>query len=116
MQLQGEQEHHRVKLFYVRTNKRNHVKQIAKLEHRQRQLRKIHARRSTAMKVGCRPHLRPSEKEPLPPANPEDHYQMSTSRRYPLDLHSWLAENRDDLAIVVSDILSNALDLFLMHT
>ncbi|KAK0479044.1 hypothetical protein EDD18DRAFT_1312527 [Armillaria luteobubalina] len=49
---------------------------------------------------GRRPHLHPSEKEPLPPANPEDQYQMSASRRYPLDLHSWLAENRDDLALV----------------
>ncbi|KAK0432006.1 hypothetical protein EV421DRAFT_1742616 [Armillaria borealis] len=72
----GEQEHHWVKLFYIRTNKCNHVKQIAKLKHHQ-----------------C-------EKEPLPPANPEDHYQMSMSWCYPLDLHSWLAENRDDLAIV----------------
>ncbi|SJL13006.1 uncharacterized protein ARMOST_16442 [Armillaria ostoyae] len=97
----GEQEHHRVKLFYARTNKRNHVKQIAILERRQHRLRHIHTRHAMTKKATRKgPDLRPHEKDPLPKGNPEDRYQMSASRRYPLDLHTWLAENHGDPAIV----------------
>ncbi|KAK0226736.1 hypothetical protein EDD85DRAFT_923411 [Armillaria nabsnona] len=97
----GEQEHHRVKLFYARTNKRSHVKQIAILERHQRRLRQIHARQSATKKSKRQaPHLDPNEKDPLPQGNPQDRYQMSTSRRYPLDTHAWLAENKGDHAIV----------------
>ncbi len=102
---QGEQEHHRVKLFYVRTNKCGHVKQIAVLEQRQRRLHRIYAKRMAQLKkagskqAAC---LQPDEKEPLLPGNPTDHYQMSNSRRYPLDLNLWLADHEDDPALNVS--------------
>ncbi|SJL13966.1 uncharacterized protein ARMOST_17418 [Armillaria ostoyae] len=99
----GEQEHHRVKLFYARTNKRGHVKQIAVLERRQRRLRRILAGRISNLKASSKkmsPRIRPNEKDPLPKGDPESHYQMSLSRNYPLDLHRWLAENEGDLAVV----------------
>ncbi|KAK0439080.1 uncharacterized protein EV420DRAFT_1735640 [Desarmillaria tabescens] len=98
----GEQEHHRVKLFYARTNKRGHVRQIAVLEQRQRWLQRIYARRAEELKRSGTKQtasLRPDEKEPLPPGNPAGHYQMSNSKRYPLDLNLWLADNEKDLAV-----------------
>ncbi|KAK0492585.1 hypothetical protein EDD18DRAFT_1108960 [Armillaria luteobubalina] len=100
----GEQEHHRVKLFYARTNKRGHVKQIAILERRQRRLRRILAGRMSTLKTRSSkktisPRISPNEKDPLPKGDPENHYQMSLSRSYPLDLHQWLAENEGDLAV-----------------
>ncbi|PBK80925.1 hypothetical protein ARMGADRAFT_949020 [Armillaria gallica] len=96
-----EQEHHRIKLFYARTNKCNHVKQIAILERWQQWLCHIHnchAMRKKTVPKG--PDLHPHEKDPLPKGNPENCYQMSASRHYPLDPHSWLAENHGDPAIV----------------
>ncbi|PBK66212.1 hypothetical protein ARMSODRAFT_861307, partial [Armillaria solidipes] len=95
------QEHHHVKLFYAWMNKCNHVKQIAILEHQQQRLHCIHthhAMRKKTMPKG--PDLHPHEKDPLPKGNPENRYQMSASRHYPLDLHSWLAENHGDPAII----------------
>ncbi|KAK0438853.1 uncharacterized protein EV420DRAFT_1651271 [Desarmillaria tabescens] len=99
----GEQEHHHVKLFYARTNKQGHVKQIAILEWQQRHLHHILAQRIS--KIKARPKktssviINPNEKDPLPQGQPEDHYQMSLSRNYPLNLHHWLAENEGNLAI-----------------
>ncbi|KAK0492982.1 hypothetical protein EDD18DRAFT_1310769 [Armillaria luteobubalina] len=90
----GEQEHHRVKLFYARTNKHGHVKQIAILEHRRMSTLKTRSSKKTIS-----PRISPNEKDPLPKGDPENHYQMSLSRSYPLDLHQWLAENEGDLAI-----------------
>ncbi len=84
-------------------NKRNHVKQIAILECWQQRLCHIHNRRAMRKKTMPKgPDLHPHEKDPLPKGNPENCYQMSASRRYPLDLHSWLAENHGDPAIIVS--------------
>ncbi len=76
------------------------------LERRQRRLRRILAQRASKLKTRSKanqnsPQIGPNEKDPLPEGRPEDHYQMSLSRNYPLNLHRWLAENEDDLAVVV---------------
>ncbi|KAK0488044.1 hypothetical protein EDD18DRAFT_1359990 [Armillaria luteobubalina] len=99
----GEQEHHHVKLFYSHTNKRGHVKQIAMLEQRKRRLQQILAQWISKLKVKSKmtasPRISPNERDPLPEGQPEDHYQMSLSRSYPLNLHHWLADNDGDLAV-----------------
>ena len=48
-----------------------------------------------------RAELDAHEKDPLLPGNPSDHYQMSLSKHYPLDLHAWLADNNNDPTILV---------------
>ena len=103
--IQGELEHHRIKRFYPRTNKRKtFMGQIGKHHRRQRILRKIHEREN-ARRDGKRdlsasppsPHAQrlndvavPSgADEPLPPTSPERHHHMSSSRRYPINIMRW---------------------------
>lgn len=90
------------------------MKQIAILERRQRRLRRILAGRVSNLKAASKktsPRIGPNDKDPLPKGNPENHYQMSLSRNYPLNLHRWLAENEEDLAIVVRRFLEPVLTM-----
>lgn len=39
--------------------------------------------------------------EDLPTASPQQHYQMSGSTQYPIELSTWLGDNEDDPALEV---------------
>ncbi|KAK0429631.1 hypothetical protein EV421DRAFT_1723027, partial [Armillaria borealis] len=45
--------------------------------------------------------LQPDEKEPLLPGNPAEHYQISNSKHYPLDLNLWLNDHEGDVALTI---------------
>jgi hypothetical protein len=116
---QGELEHRRVKRFYPRTNKSaSFTQQISKHQRREQILRKIrdrvlaHERDDKDMATSASKSQRSAKRledivvpfaasEPLPPASPEKHHQISTSRRYPINFMQWTDEHWDDPAIRV---------------
>lgn len=62
-----------------------------------------------------RAELNSDEKDPLPPGNPSDHYQMSITKRYPLDIHAWLAENDGDVAVIVRPVFTMTVIYMVKH-
>ncbi|KAF8074854.1 hypothetical protein FPV67DRAFT_601603 [Lyophyllum atratum] len=99
----GELEHRRVKKFYARTNKNQAVRQMTKLERRERALRK-HCRAREVPEKGkkgktANPRIAFTETEVLPLTPPEVHHHISSSRNFHLDIPTWLAANAGDPAI-----------------
>ncbi|KAK0437054.1 hypothetical protein EV421DRAFT_1739254 [Armillaria borealis] len=88
----GEMEHKHVKRLYGRTNKRNFVGQIATHESRQRRLRSIHQ----CQLLGSKPR---QCWEPLPFTDPSKHYHISSSSRSPVDIATFVRDNKNDLAV-----------------
>lgn len=43
-----------------------------------------------------------SDNEDLPPTDPKVHYQISHETRHPIQLSTWLGNNKDDPALLVS--------------
>ncbi|KAF5384836.1 hypothetical protein D9615_000907 [Tricholomella constricta] len=106
----GELEHRRVKKFYARTNKNQAVRQMTKLEQRERALRmqrqalkkgKAPENRNNGRKgLIANPRIDFSASEALPHTPPEVHHHISPSRNFHLDIPTWLAGNAGDPAII----------------
>ncbi|KAF9552533.1 hypothetical protein CPC08DRAFT_646789, partial [Agrocybe pediades] len=96
----GESEHRRIKSFYSRTQKGNHVRGIAKHVDRERTLhqtrealkRRPHSKEPT-------PEPEPEEKEKIGPTLPEVHYHISQDVKNKIDILKWLSDNRGDAAL-----------------
>ncbi|RDB29364.1 hypothetical protein Hypma_014985 [Hypsizygus marmoreus] len=104
----GELEHRRVKRFYVRTNKNRAVRQMTRLERRERVLQKLARKRKrrsspspTPTKVTSKKKttVDVAESEALPYTTPDLHHHISPSRNFPLPITRFLADNRDDPAV-----------------
>ncbi|KAL0059921.1 hypothetical protein AAF712_013268, partial [Marasmius tenuissimus] len=96
----GEREHIRTKKLYSRTNKKNHEPQMAMYHRRSRMLHsvRVKARFADHHKRKDGVYTLP-DRERLPPGNPKEKYQISTSERYPLRLDDFLYENAGDPAV-----------------
>ncbi|KAH8834403.1 hypothetical protein DL96DRAFT_1580429, partial [Flagelloscypha sp. PMI_526] len=98
--LSGELEHRRVKRAYKRSSKTGFQRQIARRVYRERRLQEIasnnHGTGRQRSQRGL--HVDFSADEPLPLSDPAERYQMSHSRRFPVDLFALLAE-KDDPAL-----------------
>ncbi|KAL6307514.1 hypothetical protein BKA93DRAFT_727333, partial [Sparassis latifolia] len=104
----GELEHHHVKRFYARTNKRKHVFQIAK--HQQKEILDQEAqcqldRTQDAMDFDDDPEeplddtrLDFADEEPLLRTSPKVHYHMSKSQHFCEDITSFVIRNKGDPA------------------
>ncbi|KAG6806823.1 hypothetical protein H0H92_009932 [Tricholoma furcatifolium] len=93
----GEQEHRRVKRFYVRTNKHHFEKQIGKHERRQARLRTIKQLQSSVELDTVPENL--INVDDLPFSDPEQHHHMSRGKSVPLNIFKWLKAHEDDEAI-----------------
>ncbi|KAK7441705.1 hypothetical protein VKT23_016370 [Stygiomarasmius scandens] len=91
----GEQEHRLLKVYYARTNRHNFTIQISK-HARHRRLQKIGQRKPNPKR---RLFLQNSDDDPLPATNPNRHYHMSESQRYPVPLDKFLSDNFNDEAV-----------------
>lgn len=97
-------------MFYVRTNKNVMFRrQIAKHERRQRLIKEIKDRRRKAVRQGqAQKKSKPTvlvpfeENDPMPLSSPQLHYDMSQTRRFPLNIDDLQEENRHDPAFKVS--------------
>ena len=108
--LQGEGEHKRVKQFYPRVRKGDHIRGIARHIYRERtlfqtqQAFKIKEMDNNQSKEDAITLNIPfTEVEVLGPTPPEQHHHMSKDVRHKVDVFKWLAENRKDPALKVSD-------------
>jgi hypothetical protein len=101
-EVQGEQEHKRVKSYYGRTNRNKHQGQIARHEYRVRCLRRMKQRRKrnrhTILTVEA------WEEERLPPADPDEPYQMASGRKFFLELDEFTRLAKWDPAAIVCTI------------
>ena len=98
--LQGELAHRVVKQFYRRTNKINPTRQITKLEHRSRRLRRVREaiqKRQLTARLHAH-HVPFSGRDPLPNTSVEQHHHISDSRNYPLHLMSFIHDPPKDPA------------------
>jgi hypothetical protein len=96
-QLQGEREHRRVKRYYARTNKRQAIDQVVKLERREARLQ-----RAKTAEANHSHHVSMAESDPLPYTIGEMHHHISDSRNHPLDLFSFGRKFPGDPATKVS--------------
>ncbi|KAF9551569.1 hypothetical protein CPC08DRAFT_738298 [Agrocybe pediades] len=107
----GESEHRRIKSFYSRTQKGDHVRGIAKHVDRERTLhqtqealkRQPGPEPTESARVSPEPKeagLDPEEAESLSPTPPEVHYHLSQDVKNKVDILKWLANNRGDQALV----------------
>ncbi|KAJ3540172.1 hypothetical protein NMY22_g4410 [Coprinellus aureogranulatus] len=118
----GEQEHRRVKRFYVHTNKRRaFARQVARHYRRQALLRGIEHRYNMSKlqdnSVDNGPTVPPSKAEPLRKASPNARYQMSNSDVYPIVVRPWVEKHKDDPALTnfYDDLRSHLLARLLQH-
>jgi hypothetical protein len=105
--LQGELAHREVKEHFHGTNRVRYVKQIAIRVERERVARQIAlpTPQPAAKQRGNHKsvqHRRRGAVERLPKGDPRQRYQMSDRVDDPIDIHSWLRENRGDPALSVS--------------
>ncbi|TEB12649.1 hypothetical protein FA13DRAFT_1823627 [Coprinellus micaceus] len=107
----GEQEHRRLKQFYVHTNKmRAFGRQIARHYRRQRLLKAISVRYNLASMMSAKkrsvrkaqnpPTIPNSEADPLPAGSPEAHYQISQNSNFPLNILAFLNKHDGDPALI----------------
>ncbi|KAI0350553.1 hypothetical protein OH77DRAFT_1488941 [Trametes cingulata] len=114
----SELEHRRLKRFYARTNKNARFAwQIARHQRRERALHRLHAQTSeddaSAKRRSRNDHSsrakaafgrrRPlnlgfTSSEPLAPASPRQHTQISEGQEHPVDIGTYVHENRHDPA------------------
>ena len=103
---QGELEHRRLKRFYKRVHKGQHVSGITKQHLRERRVVKLNetAPKNTKARRQKRRYgaLVDSDDETLPPTQPQQHYHMASSVWAKIHLSRWLGENHDDPALKVS--------------
>lgn len=117
--VQGEVEHQSCKGFYARTNKKDYVIQVAKLQHRREVLGFIKKRVGV---VGA--HVSPSrvhatrtrrsmrraaeqDEEVLPPTLADLPYTIAGSTRQFVDIGDYCRDNEGDPAVTVRDIAIN---------
>ncbi|THU93024.1 hypothetical protein K435DRAFT_670984, partial [Dendrothele bispora CBS 962.96] len=91
----GEQEHRLLKLFYARTNRRNFSFQVSKQNTRKRRLDAIGRREPYRNK---RHLMQETDNDPLPATNPNRHYHISDSLRYPITLDQFMQDHWNDEA------------------
>jgi hypothetical protein len=97
------------------------LRQVGKLERRERLLRRIRRRINKklvgvnfaiesrvckASRKGKRVSIGAAEDEDLPNVSPDEHHQMSLNNRDYVDIPSWLREFRSDPAFKVSNNLN----------
>ena len=106
--LQGEGEHKRVKQFYPRVRKGDHVRGIARHIYREQTLfqtqqasKKLDENRSNDDMNTLNIPLR--EEEVLGPTLPEQHHHISKDVRHKVDVLKWLSDNRKDPALKVGN-------------
>lgn len=110
--LQGEGEHKRVKQFYPRVRKGDHVRGIARHIYRERTL--FQTRQQAFKKKDLDDHqskddtttlnIPLTDVEVLGPTPPEQHHHISKDVRHKVDVLKWLADNRKDPALKVSNL------------
>jgi len=95
-------EHRRVKQFYARTNKNKYARQCARIERRQRilrkQLKKAAKGKEKAANDEGRPSLGFKDAETLPFTSPREHHHISESNRYCEVIPRWLSTLTQDPA------------------
>ncbi|KAJ7173701.1 hypothetical protein C8R46DRAFT_893463 [Mycena filopes] len=96
MSPQGELAHRLVKLLYRRTNKNNAIKQVTKLERRQKRLRKARAAADSPRRRHAH-HVAFSDKDGAR-AGVEVHHHISPSRNHRHHIVSFVHENASDPA------------------
>ncbi|KAG6806967.1 hypothetical protein H0H92_009333 [Tricholoma furcatifolium] len=94
----GEQEHRRVKRFYIRTNKHRFEKQIGKHERRQARLQAINRLQSSIEPLDSVPEDLLNIDD-LPFTDPERHHHMSRAKSVPLNIFKWIKAYEEDEAI-----------------
>lgn len=98
---QGELAHRLVKRFYQRTNKKDAIRQIARLERRHVRLRR--AKEAAASPRGRHAHhVAFSANDPLPHSGVDLHHHMSDSKNFPFHLLSFVHQPPYDPAKKVS--------------
>nr|GAT45241.1 predicted protein [Mycena chlorophos] len=101
----GELEHRRAKRFYARTNKNRAIKQIARLERRERGMHDMltpHDRALFAMSAKPTPNRRRKQvirSENMACTTPTEHHHIAASKSNPIALGSWLPDLRGDPAV-----------------
>ena len=108
--LQGEGEHKRVKQFYPRVRKGDHVRGIARHIYRERMLfqtqqafkkKRLDDNQYKLEDDMITLNIPFTEVEVLGPTPPEQHHHISKDVRHKVDVYKWLAENRKDPALKV---------------
>ena len=108
--LQGEGEHKRVKQFYSRVRKGDHVRGIAR--HIYREWTLFQTQQASKKKKLVEKQSKDnsdtlnipfSEEEVLGPTPPEQHHHISKDVRHKVDVLKWLADNRKDPALKVGN-------------
>jgi hypothetical protein len=109
---QGEQEHKRIKRFYVRSNKSRTMTSISRQQERERHLHQIHGQDERNQQLDeqgiCRKGKAvplPDDSEPLPYTDPKDHYHMAKSTKNTVRINQWLRQNEGDPAFDVRNIV-----------
>ncbi|KAG1838714.1 hypothetical protein DFJ58DRAFT_733659 [Suillus subalutaceus] len=112
----GECEHRRVKWFYPCVSKAKFTAGIAKQQRRERILFKMaegspyekkgkgkqdagKQKRVLQLSSPDAPALRFEDSQPLPYSDPQNHYHISTSTRYHINIYKWLAQHKSDPAL-----------------
>lgn len=102
--LQGEGEHKRLKQFYPRVRKGDHVRGIARHVYRERILFQTQQAFNKKKQDDTNTLNIPlQEAEFLGPTPPEQHHHISKDVQHKVDVLKWLADNREDPALKVSD-------------
>lgn len=110
--VQGELEHRRVKKYYARTNKVRFIRQIVRLESRERALERRRrqmqqlddrqaAKRQKTKKRRNASTVALEESEILGETPPDVHHHISHSRNFPVPIYRWLHEDGSDIAMKV---------------
>ncbi|KAG6824796.1 hypothetical protein H0H92_005805 [Tricholoma furcatifolium] len=93
----GEQEHRRVKRFYIQTNKHRFEKQIGMHECRQARLKAIKQLQSSIELDAVPEDL--TNVDDLPFSDPERHHHMSRGKSVPLNIFKWIKAHEEDEAV-----------------
>ncbi|KAF5356693.1 hypothetical protein D9758_013746 [Tetrapyrgos nigripes] len=94
----GEQEHRLVKIFYVRTNRRNFVFQISK-QNAHKHCSEAIAQREFRWIKKKTPLMKETDSDPLPLTNPNKPYHISESQRYPITIDQFMQNHHNDEAV-----------------
>jgi hypothetical protein len=107
--LQGEGEHKRLKQFYPRVRKGDHVRGITRHVYRERTLFQTQQALNIKKPDGKSKddmntlNIPLGEAEVLGPTPPEQHHHISKDVRHKVDVFKWLADNWKDPALKVGD-------------
>jgi len=96
---QSEHEHRTLKGHFLRTSSRSIPQQLARIEQRQQSICTIHKNLN----------LSPSQIQAEDiAANPGAYYNIGMSQKFPLYIPTFLQQNQDDPAVMVSNFSSNS--------